>query len=272
MALSTDRSERIARLAVARFGLRVSAGAASGLERRIDRILRSRGDATPAAEFLDRLERAGDAEAWRVLFEALATHVTGFFRDGVQFHLLEREFWTPLGRGHRPAPPGGLRLWSAACSIGCEAYSLALQAEELLPPSLRAGCRILATDLSAPSLAIALRGEYADALLAPVPRALLDRYFPREAASGRRRAAESLRRLVAFRRLNLVEPWPFAGAFDLVLARNVLMHFDAAARATIARRLAARLRPGGLLLVGAAETLFDLGLELVRIGPGAYRR
>lgn len=271
MPIPAEQSERIARLAAARFGLRVSAGAASGLERRIERILRARGDATSAAAFLADLERRGDAEDWRVLFDALATHVTGFFRDGVQFHLLEREFFTPLARGHRPAPPGGLRLWSAACSIGCEAYSLALQAEELLPRPLRAACRILATDLSAPSLAIARRGEYADGLLASVPRALLDRHFPRDPRGGRR-AAESLRRLIAFRRLNLVEPWPFAGAFDLVLARNVLMHFDAGARATIARRLAARLRPGGLLLVGAAETLVDLGLDLVRVGPGAYRR
>lgn len=268
----TEQSERIARLAAARFGLRVSAGAASGIDRRIERVLRDRGDRTTARAFLEALERSGDADDWRVLFDALATHVTAFFRDAVQFHLLEREFWTPLARGHHPAPPGGLRLWSAACSIGCEAYSLALQAEELLPSDLRSACRILATDLSTPSLAIAVRGEYADELLAPVPRGLLDRHFPRDANGGRRRAADSLRRLIAFRRLNLVEPWPFAGAFDLILARNVLMHFDAAARATIARRLAARLRPGGLLLVGAAETLVDLGLDLVRIGPGAYRR
>lgn len=269
-------AQRLARLTRARFGLRVPDASAASLVERLDRHLAAAAFVGGAEELIATLEHSAptDDQAWGLLFRLVSTNVTGFFRDPAQFALIERELLAPIAAGRKPAPPKGLRLWSAGCSIGCEAYSLAMICRDALPPTTLRDLRILATDLSPQALEVAERGVYDVCDFDPLPERLRRRHVVQveDAPDGCAALCDRVRSLVRFRRLNLMDPWPFRGRFDAILVRNVLIHFDAAARATVVRRLVERLRPGGLLVVGAAETLADLRLGLTPLMPGAYRR
>ena len=148
-----------------------------------------------------------------------------------------------------------LRLWSAGCSTGEEAWSLAILLERLLPTGWDA--RVLATDVDEAALERAERGIYGARSFRGVPDSVRARWFT-AAGPGRWEVAPPLRRRVRFAVLNLVaDDYPSSGngtgAVDLLLCRNVLMYLTPGARAAVAVRLARSLAPGGWLAVAPAE-------------------
>jgi len=154
------------------------------------------------------------------------------------------------------ADGGTLRVWDAACATGEEAYSLALLAAEALGARASATVRILATDIAADALVHAREGLYRARAVREVDPHLRARCLREE--SGRFAVADSLRSLVTFARHNLVgDPIPPLGEapFDLVVCRNVLIYFGAETAARVVEALEGALRPGGTLLLGAADVL-----------------
>jgi chemotaxis protein methyltransferase CheR len=134
--------------------------------------------------------------------------------------------------------------------------------------------RILATDVSAKALAVAAAAEYGKREVARGLRpAQVARYFtPRGHAWVVR---DEVRRLVEFRRLNLLQPLACLGTFDAVFCRNVLIYFDEDRRRRVCEQLYAQLAPGGWLMLGAAENLYGISdrFESVPLGGSlAYRR
>lgn len=179
--------------------------------------------------------------------EAMATKETTFFRDQHTFDAL-RDHLLPAVIGQRPRQ---LRLWSAAASTGQEAYSLAMLMREhfaQLPDPA-----ILATDLSRPAMAKAAAGRYTTIEVnRGLPARLLVRYFTRDGLEWK--IADDLRAMVDFQHLNLATTWPALPQMDVVLLRNVLIYFDASAKAAILERVTHVLAPGGFLILGGAET------------------
>jgi chemotaxis protein methyltransferase CheR len=181
---------------------------------------------------------------------------TRFFRHAAQLQA--------VGERVMPSLRGPVAAWSAGCSSGEEAWTLAIMlAERGLPFSL------WATDLSPVALARARAGRYAAARVeAEVPAALVARYFRR--IGEERVLNDRLRPHVRFDTHNLLAS--VRGAeFDLVLCRNVLIYFDEAARAEAVAGLVRALKPGGWLLVGYSETLRDCA-ELTAEGHAVFRK
>ncbi|HEV8323839.1 MAG TPA: protein-glutamate O-methyltransferase CheR [Myxococcota bacterium] len=186
------------------------------------------------------------------LIDALVVHETGFFRHAAQVAALRERVLPELLReaAQRRAP---LRLWSAGCATGEEAWTLALLlAEAGVYSTGGAGAEVLATDISAPALERAAAGRYHGEELEEVPEKLRARYFVRDGE--RWTVAPWLRERVRFERLNLAAD-PYPGAIDLVLCRNVLIYFAPEARERAVGELHRSLRAGGWLVLGYSESL-----------------
>jgi chemotaxis protein methyltransferase CheR len=197
---------------------------------------------------------------------------TYFFRDPEQFRVIRERILPDLIHRRHGAP---LRVWSAGCATGEEAYTLAILHEEACGP---APARILGTDLSRSALARARRGRYGRWALRGLSPDEVARYFHRSGTDFV--VAPEFTRVVEFRYLNLAAdryPSMAAGtaAMDLILCRNVLIYFDTETAARVARRLMESLAPGGWLLLGASDPhpVDPVPCEVVITGAGlAYRR
>ncbi len=197
-------------------------------------------------------------------FEGYFTiNVSEFYRDPLRWEELRGAVLPELLR-HRRA----LRAWSAGCSIGAEAYTLAMLLAERAPLARHF---LLGTDIDARALVWAASGRgYRDPDVRALPADLRDRYLRHE-ADGWAVTAE-VRRSVTFVRHDLLRD-PCEQDFDLVVCRNVVIYFTESAKNALYRRLVASLRPGGILFVGGTEVVsrpHELGLEPVRVS--FYRR
>ncbi len=175
-----------------------------------------------------------------------ARRLTAFFRDPAQFDFLAaRVLPEALDRG------GLVRVWSAGCASGEEAWSIAMQAVEALPPG--AGLRVLGTDIDAAAIEAARRGVYRTEGITGMSRARYLRWFRPEGGGGRAAICARLRRAVLFRHQDLLQPWQTGLPFDAIFCRNVMIYLDGEARRRLYEGYADSLHPGGYLFLGRAD-------------------
>ena len=224
-------------------------------------------------QYYDHLtERDPAGEELVRMVNALTTNKTDFFREPHHFARLRTSV-----RGRGAAANGGrrLRIWSAGCSSGEEAYSIAFTVLDELPDVAEWDVRILASDIDTDVLAQAEHGVYLAERLAGVPAQLRERYFlrGRGPSEGLVRVRPEVRRLVTFRRINLRdESWPIRTAFDAIFCRNVLIYFDGQTRRELAGRFVDLLGQPGFLFLGHSESLVAGNLNVESFGPTAYRK
>jgi two-component system CheB/CheR fusion protein len=193
-----------------------------------------------------------DAEEYARLVNSLLIKVTEFFRDPQFFEYLGDIVLPEL---IADAQAGGreLRIWSAGCSTGEEAYSLAISVAEILGEDAAwPDVRIFATDIDQEAIAFARRGVYSLASLESLPQSLRDRYFVQ--TEGGYEVAKRLRAIMVFGEHDLGERHPFP-RIDLVLCRNVLIYFARPMQQIALETFAFSLRPGGWLALGPSETV-----------------
>jgi chemotaxis protein methyltransferase CheR len=205
----------------------------------------------------------------RKVVEALLNNETYFFRDRAIFDLLSRQVLPEVAE--RRASTRQLSIWSAGCSTGQEALSLAMLLAEHEARWAGWTIPILGTDVSQSMVEFARAACYTQF---QIQRGLavgqMVRFF-QETPQGWR-AQERLRRAVRFELHNLLDPPP--GSFDLILCRNVLLYFDDATRRRALERLHSALAPGGWLILGAGEAIVGQS-DLVAADrglPGLYRK
>jgi chemotaxis protein methyltransferase CheR len=225
--------------------------------------------------YADRLEQ-GDTREIARLVNAVTINETAFFRHPSQFEALEDTILPELVRLHQQERSGPMRLWSAACSAGDEAYSLAILIRETIEPRHpRMDYEIVGTDIDTAVLEEARAGRYRKRSVRNVPPAYLRDYFDR---SGEAFVVDpAIRDMVEFRPLNLTDAQDMRRMrnFDLIMCANVLIYFNETSKKDVLRGLYRSLRPGGYLFVGGSEALgeLDVPLEPVRHeGALAYRR
>jgi two-component system, chemotaxis family, CheB/CheR fusion protein len=224
----------------------------STLQRRISRRMDARG-LQSVGEYRDYLELEPD-EFGR-LFDSVLINVTGFFRDPPAWEALRDEILPQLLATKGTARP--IRIWSAGCATGEEAYTLAiLFAEALGPEAFRHRAKIYATDLDEDALQQARAGTYTERQVAEVPDELREKYF--EPAGTRYSFRRDLRRQVIFGRNDLTRDAPISRV-DLLVARNTLMYFTAEAQANVIRKFHFALTSQGYLFLGKAEMLLNHG-------------
>lgn len=194
------------------------------------------------------------------MIQNLTTNVTRFFREEHHFERLRAVILPPLVR--RAQAGGRVRIWSAGCSSGEEAFSIAMCVAEILQDAHKLDIRILATDIDRRMIAQARRGQYRlsneDMDAHPLLSGAL---HPVVGLRGTYEISENLQKLVQFADLNLLAPWPMQGKFDVIFCRNVVIYFGAETQQELWKRFADTLMPGGKLMIGHSERV---------IGPASH--
>jgi two-component system CheB/CheR fusion protein len=217
-----------------------------------------------------------DPEEYARLVNSLLIKVTEFFRDPKLFEYLRGHVLPELIAEAR-RDQRDLRIWSAGCSTGEEAYSLAIIVAEALGEELAwPEIRVFATDIDRDAIAFARRGVYPTTAMKGLPAGIRDRYFAK--SDGGWEVAKRLRALMVFGEHDLGERAPFP-RIDLLLCRNVLIYFAAPMQRVALETFAFSLRPGGRLALGTSETVMALPepfeeehgrLRIYRRLPGSY--
>lgn len=238
--------ERIRRLIYAHAGISLNDSKRDMVYGRVTRRLRALG-LKSFAEYLQQLET--DELEFEEFVNSLTTNLTAFFREEHHFPILAE-----LLRKH--AENGPVSLWSAACSTGEEAYSMAITAIETLGPN--PPVRILGTDLDTRAVRTADLGIYPLERVEKLGEERLKRFFLKGTGdkAGYARVRPEVRALVRFRPMNLMTPvWPIRGPFHAIFCRNAMIYFDRAAQRRVLERFRPLLHPDGRLFAGHAEGL-----------------
>lgn len=216
------------------------------------------------AELVDQVLEQPSGPLANAVIEAMTVQDTAFFRDRTAFQALADAVLPDLAARR----PGGLRIWSAGCSQGQEAYSVAMLVAEATYP--RPPVEILGADISTMALEKARSGIYTHfEVQRGLPIRRLLRHF--EDTDDTWRIRDSLRAMVRWMRLNLVDKFTVEDGYDLILCRHVVSDFAPDARAAVLERLQSALRPGGRLMLGPAEAP-PAGFTAVTGAPGVFRR
>lgn len=281
--LAKETQAEISRWILRECGVVLGPDKAYLLEHRLSGLLKD--FALPSYEALrDRLLDGRQPGLAERVVEAIVTHETSFFRDRHPFEALRtailavcRQRWlADRAAGLMPARP--IRIWSAACSTGQEPVSLAITVLEWLRSGMAADLRpadfqVVATDISARILRQAREGRYTTAELERgMPTDLRARYFTAEGSGWV--VSPEVARLIEYRKLNFADPVP-AGIFDIIFCRNVLIYFDDALKRRVVEEFWRSLPPGGILVLGSAESLYGISDRFQSVtlgGSPVYQR
>jgi len=196
-----------------------------------------------------RIDQAERAKA----LDALTINETSWFRDNAPYQAFTEKLLPDVlaARAH----VRHVSIWSAACSSGQEAYSLAMLLDQHLPAGWTA--QILATDVSPTMLARVDAGRYSQVEMnRGLPATSLVKYFSRVGSEWE--VSAELKRMVRTQHLNLAAPFPLLPTFDIVFLRNVLIYFDMETKRDILQRVHRIVAPDGYLLLGSSETTLDM--------------
>ncbi len=248
-------------------GIKLGAGKQSLVEARLGKRMRKLGVGS-YREYLQLIEQDDSSDEVIEMLDAISTNTTHFFRESNHFDRLRQLLQTWEAEGQRK-----FRIWCAASSTGEEPYTIAMTVLDAL--TLAQDVRILATDISTKVLRLASQGVYTRKQVSSIPPPLLAKHFNRQQAhhsdEPHYTVDESLRNLLTFSRLNLATPpYPMKGPFDVILCRNVMIYFDNAVRSRLLGECERLLRPGGILMVGHAESLSGMLTGLHRLEPSVY--
>jgi len=260
----------LARLLRRRSGLLLGSDKRALTRSRLAQVMRRFGFKDEASLIQDlRLGRESLVEA---VVEAMTIQESAFFREPAQFAALRSHVLPRLLEARQSDKTGEkiLRVWSAAAAAGQEAYSIAMILSDLSLAQNGWRLDIVATDIAADAIARAERGRYSAHEIERTPE--LEALSPWLSRDGMEWVvADSLRRMVRFRRFNLLDSFGWLDDLDLVFCRNVLMYFDPAGRGDVLDRIADTLAPHGMLFLGEHEVA-DRGFEASGEGPGIYAR
>lgn len=205
-----------------------------------------------------------DAKELQVFIDTITTNETSFFREPHHFDFLKNEVFAKIGTD--------VRVWSAACSIGAEAYSTAMICDDALSRR-NLKWEIFCSDINVDVIEQARRGLYQNKFIPQIPESYLKRYCLRGYGKyeGYFMIEESLKERLSFRRLNLMETIPDEiGEFNVIFLRNILIYFNNPERKFIVENVAKKLKKGGYLLIGHSESLFNITQCVKQVKPTIY--
>ncbi len=268
-ALHDDDFRKISALVAKRSGIVIDDRKRAFIHGRLGRRLRILGLAN-FAEYCRLLEGPEGAGEQDMLVNAITTNHTSFFRESHHFDYLAQTVLPATIKANGPRN-GRLRLWSAGCSTGEEPYSLAMTLRDCRLPMNGWDVRVLATDLDTNVVRHAAEGLYDAERVEAIPPPLRKQYVSTE-PDGRAAMDDTLRSLITFKPLNLLEDWPMTGPFDVIFCRNVVIYFDKPTQRRLFDRFATILRPDGWLFVGHSESLTNISDRFDLVGRTIYRR
>lgn len=267
--LTDSEFKRLRELVHARTGIALSEAKRELLYGRLARRLRKL-KLNSFAEYCRLLETDESAEL-QELTNAITTNLTSFFREDYHFKQLSLEALPQIQS--KRLSTRRIRLWSAGCSTGEEPYSLAIVMRETLAQLAGWDIKLLATDIDSKVVATATEGVYAsDRFKGVAPERVRSWFRDVAGRPGLLAASDELKSLITFKQLNLLDPWPVKGPFDVIFCRNVVIYFDKATQRGLFDRMADLQEPGGWLFIGHSENLLNVTRRYKLVGRTVYRR
>ena len=190
-------------------------------------------------------------DEFTALFNTILINVTDFFRDADAWQALRTDVLPELLQGSDGAP---VRVWSAGCAAGQEAFSIAMLLHDMMGSTFRDRVKIYATDIDEDALNYARQASYTEREMRGLPKEYQERYF--DLADGKYVFTPDLRRSVIFGRNDLTSDAPIS-RIDILLCRNTLMYFNSETQSRVVSRLGFALRQNGVLFLGKAEMLLN---------------
>lgn len=229
---------------------------------------------TGITNFKDYLDYAMSPEGkksgeYECMIDELTTHKTEFFRESEHFNFL-REKILPNVKSDRFDQ---FKIWSAGCSTGEEAYTMAMTLSEFQLVNTGFDYIIYATDISNASVMKAFRAIYNKETVRSVNQNLVKKYFlaGKDDNENKIRVVKNLREKVHFSILNLVDDYFFQNnSLDVVFCRNTLIYFDDQSKREVVRKLIEKVKPGGYFFVGLSETVTQYSTAIKQVSPSVY--
>ena len=202
----------------------------------------------------------------QMFIDIITTNETSFFREPHHFEYLKTAIL--------PQHKGQIRIWSAACSIGAEAYSSAMVCDEVLG-TRNGSYEIICTDINADVVKTAQIGLYPEKFISQIPQKYLKKHCMR--GTGKYESSfivsDQLKSNLLFKRMNLLEKASGEmGEFDVIFLRNMLIYFDGPEKKKIVENVISRLKRGGYLFIGHSESLFNINNSVTQVKPTIYRK
>lgn len=263
----------ISELVLEKAGINLHTGKKELVRARLGNIIRNGNFGTFSNFFEHTIQDQSGNELVRLL-DAISTNLTYFFRESMHFNFMAEAFLPEIISSRANSRPNRLRIWSAGCSTGEEPYSIAMTLLDHLPSINSMDVKILATDLSTRVLKVASKGVYNDEKVSGVPFKTIKKYFKKGhgSAAGSYLVKNSVKRLVTFRRLNLIDAFPFNGPFDLIFCRNVMIYFNKDTRQQLVERFYKIIREKGYLFMGHSESLSLINNNFRYVQPTIYKK
>jgi chemotaxis protein methyltransferase CheR len=204
------------------------------------------------------LIKRGDSHELDVFINAITTNVTYFYREKAHFEYLAKAIFPELIKTKKEPK---IRIWSAGCASGEEAYSIGMVVAEVSAEmSLSRGwdIKILATDIDSDSLLVAKKGNYEESEISHLTPEQKNKWFSKiPHLPGWVTIDPKIKNLVTFKHLNLIAHWPMRGKFDVIFCCNVAIYLNKEAQKQLFDRFRELLPLGGFLIIGLAETLYQ---------------
>jgi chemotaxis protein methyltransferase CheR len=268
MSISTRSFEAITEAFHRASGIRLGDAKRQLVIGRLQKLARDRG-MDNLDQYVQSVMQDGDGEELVRVVDKLTTNETYFFREPAHFDFLGEQLdsgaLAPVGRGI------DLRIWSAASSSGEEAYSISMLLADKVG---RSGWQVVGTDLSTAMVRACERALYPLDRSHHLPPSYLKQFCLRGEGNydGHLLIKRELRSRTRFCAANLMQTLPEIGEFDVIFLRNVLIYFDPESKQDIVQRVLQRLKPGGYLLTGHAESINGQQLGLRMLRPAIYQR
>jgi chemotaxis protein methyltransferase CheR len=222
------------------------------------------------ADYCALIENGAAGEV-QELTNAMTTNLTSFFRENHHFQQLAAEIFPQLEENR--ASTKRIRLWSAGCSTGEEPYSIAVVMREALAHLRDWDIKLLATDIDSKVVETASAGVYGSERFKGVSPERVKRWFsPVAGRANHSEVSRDLKSLITFKQLNLFDPWPMKGPFDVIFCRNVVIYFDKATQRELFARIAELQELGAWLIIGHSENLINVTSRYKLVGRTVYRR
>jgi chemotaxis protein methyltransferase CheR len=253
-------------------GIRISSQKKMMLSNRLRRRLKA-NDFHDFDEYFTHLKKlpVNDPE-WDAFLQEVSTHETFLFRDAGHWGWFQTQFLPEIvGLARSGARPKTLRIWSAACSTGDEAFTLASCIAHGIADCAHWKIEIVGTDIGVGAVRTAQQAVFNERAMQLVPESIVRRFFDVLPAGKNWKAKPILSNWASFRQHNLLEPFK-EKPFDLIFVKNVLIYFDVESKKRALANIVPLLAPGGAFVTAAAEGVTGLIHDLVKEKPWLYRR
>jgi chemotaxis protein methyltransferase CheR len=237
------------------------------IQSRLSRRLREMG-LNKFSDYIKLLIENKDEEEEKFI-NAICTNTTSFFREEHHFDYL-KEFLNEYIRKPEVQRDRQLRIWSAAASSGEEPYSIAMTVLDVLGANSGWDIKILSTDISSSILEVAKQGIYPTRSLEAFPAGYANKFTSPCKEEGLFSINPEVKKIVYYRPLNLLEPWPMTKQFDVIFCRNVFIYFSTEVKNHIVLRMSKILQPRSPLYIGHSESLIGLEDVFQNTGRTAY--